>query len=155
MRSHDSFYISTCMRFVANKLGWLLILRKTFSTQTSHRLVHFVKVLTLICYLPVIWLFCCMPIIFDIDLTLFRMGEAKRPPTSFSAVNSANVWISPQIFLTFSFNPLPNWCKISIVYLVLVPNYWTWSKTTPQKKRLFWSKPYKVEVMIISLVEML
>ena len=47
-------------------------------------------------------------------LTLFRMcvcqeggGEPKRPPTSnsFSPVTSANVGISPQNFLTFSFNP--------------------------------------------------
>ena len=30
---------------------------------------------------------------------------AKRPPVSFSSVTSANVGISPQKFLTFSFNP--------------------------------------------------
>ena len=29
----------------------------------------------------------------------------KKPPTSFSSVTSANVGISPQNFLTFSFNP--------------------------------------------------
>ena len=32
-------------------------------------------------------------------------GEPKMPPTSFSPVTSANVGISPQNFLTFSFNP--------------------------------------------------
>ena len=37
-------------------------------------------------------------------LTLFRMGGQKGPPTSFSTVTSTNVGISPQNFLTFSFN---------------------------------------------------
>ena len=59
-------------------------------------------------------------------LTLFRMGGAKKPPpppTSFSPVTSTNVRISPQNFLTFSFNPFTDWCKISSLYLVPVPNY--------------------------------
>ena len=30
---------------------------------------------------------------------------AKRPPSSFSPVTSTNVGLSPQNFLTFSFNP--------------------------------------------------
>ena len=39
-------------------------------------------------------------------LTLFRMGgRHKGPPTSFSPVFSTNKVISPQIFLTFTFNP--------------------------------------------------
>ena len=39
-------------------------------------------------------------------LTLFRMGEGQKGvPTSFSPVTSANVRISTQNFLTFSFNP--------------------------------------------------
>ena len=50
---------------------------------------------------------------------------------------------------------LPHWCKISRPYLLPVPNYWTWTKTTPQKKCSFWSNPYKIEVMITSLIEML
>ena len=32
-------------------------------------------------------------------------GGKKAPPTSFSPVASTNVGISPQNFLTFSFNP--------------------------------------------------
>ena len=36
-----------------------------------------------------------------------------------------------------------------------VPKYWTWTKTTPKKKRLFCSNPYKFEVMITSLIEIL
>ena len=66
----------------------------------------------------------------------------------FSPVTSTNVGISPQNFLAFSFNPLPDRYKISSSYLVSVPNYWTWTKTNPQKKRFFWSNPYKLEVML-------
>ena len=43
------------------------------------------------------------------NLTLFRMGiggDKKDPPTSFSPVPSTNIGISPQNFLTFSFNPV-------------------------------------------------
>ena len=57
-------------------------------------------------------------------------GRKKPPPTSFSPVTSTNVGLSPQNFLT---NPLPRWCKTSRSYLVLVPNYWTWTKITSQK----------------------
>ena len=74
-------------------------------------------------------------------------GDKKAPPTSFSPVISKNVRTSPQNLLTFSFN--------SSSGLVSVPNYWTLSKTTPQKKRFFWSNPYKIEIMITSLIEML
>ena len=43
-------------------------------------------------------------------LTLFRIGNGVQkapppPPTNFSPVTSTNVTISPQNFLTFSFNP--------------------------------------------------
>ena len=98
-------------------------------------------------------------------LPLFRMrGEGVRgkkvlppppPSTSFFPITSTNVGISPKNFLAFSFNPLTHWCKISGLYLVPVRNYWTWTKITPQKKQFFWSKQYKIEVMITSLIEML
>ena len=32
---------------------------------------------------------------------------------------------------------MPHWCKISSSYLVPVPSYWTWTKTTSQKKVFF------------------
>ena len=83
-------------------------------------------------------------------------GEGKTaPPTSFSPVISTNVRISPQNFLAFSFDPLTGWCKIWSLYLVSVPNYWTWTKTMPKKNRFPWSNPYKIEVMITSLIQML
>ena len=82
-------------------------------------------------------------------------GQKAPPPTSFFSVTFTNIGISPKNFLMFSFHPLPHWRKISSWYLVSVPNYWTWTKTTPQKMRFFWSNPNKIEVMITFLVEML
>ena len=49
----------------------------------------------------------------------------------------------------------PHWCKISRPYLVPVPHYWTWTKTTKIKKWCFWSNPCKIEVMITSPTKML
>ena len=50
---------------------------------------------------------------------------------------------------------IQHWRKISRPYLVTVPNYWTWKKSISLKKRFFWSDPYKIEVMITSLKEIL
>ena len=88
-------------------------------------------------------------------LTLFRMEGAKSPPTSFSTVTSLNVRIIPKTFWLLVLILLPHRCKILSPYLVPVPNYWTWTKTTPQKKWFFWSNPYKIELKISSLIEML
>ena len=77
------------------------------------------------------------------------------PSIGFSPVTSRKVGISPQNFLNFSINFLPHCCIISSLYLVPIPNYLTWTKITPQKKRFFWPYPYKIEIMIISLIEML
>ena len=67
------------------------------------------------------------------------------------------VGISYQNILTFTFNTFTTLvCEISRSYLVPVPNYWTWNKITPpQKKWSFWSNPYKIEVKITCLIEML
>ena len=73
---------------------------------------------------------------------MHRVGQ-KSPPISFSPVTFTNVGLSPQNFLTSS------------LYLVPVPSYWTWTKTTPQKKCFFWSNLYKIVIMITSLIEML
>ena len=43
---------------------------------------------------------------------------------------------------------MPHWFKYSSSYLVPVRNYYTWTKTTSQKKRFFWSNLYKIEIMI-------
>ena len=74
----------------------------------------------------------------------------KTSPTSFSPVTAQNVGISLQKLVLF-----PYWCKNSSSYLVPVINYWTWTETTAQKKRFFWSNLYKIDVMITSLIEVL
>ena len=53
------------------------------------------------------------------------------------------------------FTLLSHLCKISWPDLVPVPNYWTWTKPTPQKKCFFWSNRYKTEVLITSQIAML
>ena len=55
-----------------------------------------------------------------------RMGEGggegvKLTPISFSHATSKKEVISPQIFLTFSFNSVPHWRKTLIP--LPVPNY--------------------------------
>ena len=62
------------------------------------------------------------------------MGKgAKRRPTSFSSATSANVWISPQIFLIFIFNPFAH---IGIKFQVS-PKLSNLSQAHPSKKAVF------------------
>ena len=75
-------------------------------------------------------------------LTLFKMGEAKR----------CSQTVFPLLICSFTF--LPHWCKISRPYLVLVPNYWN-QEHLSNKKKFFSSNPYKIQVIITSLIEML
>ena len=98
----------------------------------------------------------------DFDLNPIQDGGGgggrgtKRPlSTSFSSVTSTNVGFRPKNFLTFSFNPfspqLQNFKfapSASLKLLNLNQDY-------PSKKWFFWSNPYKVEVMITFLIEML
>ena len=60
-------------------------------------------------------------------LTLFRMGRGDAQlPTSFFRVNSTNVGISPQNFLTLSFSASPQLLNLN--------------QDHPSKKWFFWSK---------------
>ena len=74
-------------------------------------------------------------------LLLFWMGEKARPPLpyQFFPSTSTNVGVSPKNFMTFScFNPtLSHWYKVSRPCLVPIPNYWTWTKRTPEKLVFF------------------
>ena len=90
-------------------------------------------------------------------LTLFRIGGSgqKGPRYQFSPETSTNVRTSPKTFWLLVLTFLPHCCKISSPDLMAVLNYWTWTKITPEKKQFFWLNPYKVEVMITSLIEML
>ena len=88
------------------------------------------------------------------NFNLIQNGGQKASPTSFFPLRSVNVKISPDNrFLDLII--LPNWCKISRLYLALVPNYWTWNKNISQKNWFSWLNPYEIEVMITSLKETL
>ena len=70
------------------------------------------------------------------------IGVPKSSPTSFSSVTT-NVAVSPQNLLTFNLN---TFCHTGVKFQV---------QTTLQKKLFFWSNPYKIEVIITSLIERL
>ena len=79
-------------------------------------------------------------------------GVEKALPTSFSPVTSTNVRISPQIFLTFRFNTFDRLVQNFKFVPSASPKLLNFNKDHPSKKRFFWSNPYKIEVMITSLI---
>ena len=70
-----------------------------------------------------------------------REGAKKPPPspTSFSSVTSANVWISPLNFLTFSFNP----------FATLMQNFKFVPSASPKLLNLNKDHPLKKEVFLV------
>ena len=91
-------------------------------------------------------------------LTLFRMGGEgggqKGPPTSFFPVTSTNVGFGPQNFLTFSFNPFVTLVQNLKIVSSAHPKLLNLNQDHSSKKRFFCSNPYKIEVMITFLIEM-
>ena len=80
---------------------------------------------------------------------------AKSPPPSyqFFLCNYTNVGFSLQNFLTFSFNPFA-----TLAYNFLPsasPKLLNLNQNDPSKKRFFWSNPYKIEIVITFIKEML
>ena len=94
-------------------------------------------------------------------LTLFSVaggvggGTKSAPPTSFSTVTSANVGISPQNFLTFTFHPFATLVYNFKVIPNASPKLLNLNQDHASKKQFFRSNPYKIDVMITSLIEML
>ena len=82
-------------------------------------------------------------------------GGQKAPPTSFSPVTSTNVRFGPQIFLTFNFNPFATLVQNFKFVPGASPKLLNLNQDHPSKKQFFWSNPYKIEVMITFLIEML
>ena len=82
---------------------------------------------------------------YRICMTDFREGGLFFPPIREQPRKSPS-WIR----LTLS----TDWWKISSLYVVSVPNYWTLTKSISQKKWFFWSNLYKIEVMITSVIQM-
>ena len=85
-------------------------------------------------------------------------GQGQKvppPPTTFSPVTSTNVGISPQNFLNSNFNLF-----VTLVYNFKAipsasPKSLNLKQDHPSKKWFFWSSPYKIEVVITSLIQML
>ena len=81
-------------------------------------------------------------------LILFRMGVQKAPSLyQFPPVTSRNLGISLQNVLILVLTLFPKLCKTSRPYLVAVPNYWTWTNNTFQKRWFLRSNPCKIEVI--------
>ena len=95
-------------------------------------------------------------------LTLFKNRGAKRSFYEFFLCNfykRRNRAPPPppkkkkKKLMIFSLILLSYMCKTSQSYLVPVPNYWTWTKSNPQKNCFFWLNLYKIEVMITYFIE--
>ena len=80
---------------------------------------------------------------------------AKRPPTSFSLVTCTNVGTNPQNVLTFSFNPFATLVLNFQFIPSASPKLLNLNQDHPSKNRILWLNPYKIEIMITFLIEML
>ena len=84
-----------------------------------------------------------------------QYGEEKSPPTSISPGTSTNVGIRSQKFLTFSFSSLATLVQNVNFVPSASPKLSNLNQDHPSKKEFFWSNLYKIEVIIIFLIEML
>ena len=83
-------------------------------------------------------------------------GDEKAPPaTNFSPATSTNVGISSQNFLTFSFNPFATLLQSFKAIPGARPKLLNLNQNHPAKKWFFWLNPYKIKLMITSLIEVL
>ena len=82
-------------------------------------------------------------------------GGAKRPPTSFLPITSTNLRISLRNFLSFSFNPFVTLVQNFTFVLSASPKLLNLNQDHPSKKPFFWSNPYKIKVVITSLIQTL
>ena len=83
------------------------------------------------------------------------MGAKKATPTSFNPVTSTKIGISPQNFLTFSFNHFSTLVLNFKAMPSVSPKLFNLNQKPLSKNWFFWSNSYKIEVMITSLIEML
>ena len=82
-------------------------------------------------------------------------GTKKAIPTNFNPVTSTKIGISSQNFLTFSFNPFSTLALNFKAMPSPSPKLFDLNQKPLSKNWFFWSNPYKIEVMITSLIEML
>ena len=82
------------------------------------------------------------------NLKSIQSGGQKGPSTSFSPVTSTNVGISPQNFLTFSFNPFVTRVWNFKAIPSASPKLLNLNQEHPSKKWYFWLNHYKIKVML-------
>ena len=82
-------------------------------------------------------------------------GQKGFCPTNFSPVTSTNVGISPKTFLAFTFHLFTRLVQSFMCIPSASPKLLNLNQDQPSKKEFFWSNPYKIDVMITSLIEML
>ena len=68
---------------------------------------------------------------------------------------STNIEISPQNFLTFIFNPFVILVQHFKGIPSVSPKLLNLNQEHPSKKWFFWSNPYKIEIMITLMLELL
>ena len=163
-RTRTFFYkLKSLLSVYTWKLPMKIVSYSTYWLTSVLQLFWLVQAIQLSCHSttsPWWWLFyqskhsiCQITCIFH-SLNPIQDGEReeKRPPISFSLVTFRNVGISHQNFLTFSFHPFPHWCRISSLYLVPVPIYWTWTKTTLQKMPILYRFNYDIWSVVIYIL---
>ena len=83
-------------------------------------------------------------------------GSGKKgPPTSFSLKISTKIGIISQNFLTLIFNPFATLPQNTKAIPSATPKLLNLNQDHSPQKVVFWSNPYKIEVMITSLIEIL
>ena len=91
-----------------------------------------------------------------VNLIQDRGGGCKKfNPATFFPVTSTDVRLSQHKFLTFSFNLLATLLQNLKVITSASPQLLNSNQDYPSKKWFFWSNPYKIKVLITSLIEML
>ena len=88
-------------------------------------------------------------------MVFFTQTYSGQGSTSFSPVTSTNVGFGPQNFLTFSFNPFTTLVHNIKFVPSASPKLLNLNHDHPQRKQFFWSNPYKIQVMITFLRELL
>ena len=96
--------------------------------------------------------------------TVFRMkegggggeGGGKRTSLPIFPLKLLQTWdLAPKSFWLLVLIFLPHWCKISGPYVVPVPTVLNLNQDYPSRNMFFWSNPYKIEVLLTSVIEML
>ena len=118
------------------KIGFNALAKELFEHVLHHVLFNFCNISAIIGHCNKIWSSkrkCFIKKAFK-NFAIFTGKHLGKLFTSFSLVTSINFETSPPNFLNLVLPILQNWWKTSRLYLTPVPNHWTRTKTTAQKK---------------------